>query len=101
MKTTFEVLPAMLSCSFAFAASAQDATISADVEAEAHATTRTTRSAEDADNKGGVADRHCLRATGSRVLTMQNAKPGKHCAIGPDQVHTSEDTQHTGTTSLG
>ena len=35
---------------------------------------------------------------------MQKAKTGKtekHCAIGPGRVHTSEDIQHTGTTSLG
>ena len=104
MKITLRViLPALLACACAFGASAQDATVAAEVDAEAKAT----QSTEDTANKDRIAERHCLRATGSRVLTMQNAKAGKadkadkHCAIGPGRVHTSEDIQHTGTTSLG
>ena len=102
MKTTLRsILPALLACSCAFAASAQDATVAADVDAQAKASTT---QSTDAGNKDRIAERHCVRATGSRVLAMQNAKAGKadrHCAIGPGRVHTSEDIQHTGAASLG
>jgi hypothetical protein len=98
------ILPALLACACAFGASAQDATVAAEVDAQAKAETETTQSIDHAANKDRIAERHCVRATGSRVLAMQNAKAGKadrHCAIGPGRVHTSDDIQHTGAASLG
>ena len=102
MKTTLRrILPAMLACSCAFGASAQDTT-AAEVDAEAQA--KAAQSTEDANNLTRIADRHCLRATGSRIVAMQNARADeadKHCAVEPGRVHTSEDLQHTGASTLG
>jgi hypothetical protein len=95
------VLPALLTCACAFAAVAQEPTAPA-VAADANA--RATQSTDEAGNRDRVADRHCLRATGSRLLALQNAKEdkaGRRCAPGPGRVHTSEDLQHTGAASLG
>lgn len=93
-------LLASIVCMFAFAAAAQDVTGAVAVEAEAKAT----QSTDDADHQDRIADRHCLRATGSRIVARQNAqagKVGKRCAIGPGRVHTSEDLERTGASSLG
>ena len=101
MKTALQsILPAMLACGFAFAASAQDVTDPVVMDAEAKAEQPT----KDTGNKDHLADRHCLRATGSRIVARQNTradKAGEHCAIGPGRVHTSEDLEHTGASNLG
>ena len=103
MKTALQsILPALLVCGFAFAASAQDVTLPVAVEAEAES--NPAQPTEDIGNKDHLADRHCVRATGSRILTMQNTradKGSKHCAIGPGRVHTSEDLERTGASNLG
>ena len=103
MKTALQsILPALLACGFAFAAPAQDVTVP--VAAEAEAKSNAAQSTEDTGNKDRIADRHCLRATGSRIVAMQNTradKAGQQCAIGPGRVHTSEDLERTGATSLG
>ena len=104
MKITLPaILPAMLACTFALGASAQDATVAAEVDAEAQA--KTAQSTEDTGNQDRIADRHCLRATGSRIVAMQNVKADaadKLCAVEPGgRVHTAEDIQHTGAASLG
>ena len=88
-----------MACTFAFSASAQDVTVAVAVEPEDKAA----QSTEEAGNTDRTTDRHCLRATGSRTVAMQNTRSeaGKRCAIGPGRVHTSEDLQRTGATSLG
>ena len=94
------ILPAMLACGFAFSTSAQEVTDAVAVEPEA----KPAQSTEDTGNQDRIADRLCLRATGSRIVAMQNTKTdkaGQHCAIGPGRVHTSEDLERTGATSLG
>jgi hypothetical protein len=101
MKTSLQsILPAMLACGFAFAASAQDVTVPVAVETDAKAAQAT----DATGNKDHLADRHCLRATGSRILALQNTRAdqaSKHCAIGPGRVHTSADLEHTGASNLG
>src|SRR5688500_5102043 len=101
MKTALQSIPpAMLLCAFALSASAQDVAVAAAVEP----TTKAAHSTEDVSNNDRIADRHCLRATGSRLVTAQNTKSdkaGRHCAIGPGRVHTSEDLARTGASSLG
>ena len=88
------IVPALLAYTFAFAVSAQDVTAPAEVDALTKA--KAARSIEAAGNRDRIADRHCLRATGSRIVVMRNAKAdqtGKRCAIGPGRVHTSEDLE--------
>lgn len=94
------ILLAGLLATSALAAMAHDLPVAVAADEKA----KVAASPAEADNQDRIADRHCLRATGSRIVVMRNANADqlrKRCAIGTGRVHTSEDLERTGATSLG
>lgn len=45
-----------------------------------------------------IADRRCLRATGSRIVTAE--RDGRKCANGPGRVYSRDDLDSTGAVDL-
>lgn len=104
MKTAIQcILAAGLASVVVFAASAQDATdatVADDAENIAEASQQDTR---DSGATDPLADRFCLRETGSRIVAMENAKrdpAGKRCVNAPGRVYTQDDIRRTGAIDL-
>ncbi len=96
------LLPASLLCGFAFAASAQNATISAQTDAEA--------TLAQGDAAVAFDERRCLPETGSRIVASNNDRRGtqfvaahtsdRRCVNANGRVHTGEDIKRTGAIDL-
>jgi phosphate-selective porin len=93
------LLTALLALSFA--ASAQTPATTPAAPADPAAAVSDTAEAAAADklaSEDKLADRNCLRETGSRVIRADSK--GRKCAIGPGRSYTKEDIDRTGSIDL-
>lgn len=101
MKTALQcILFVGLVGGIAFAVPAQDVIVAVDDEKPAKAVQQHTG---DAEGKDRVADRYCLRDTGSRIVAMHNAKRDraeKRCVNALGRAYTGEEIRSTGMPDL-
>lgn len=91
--------------SLAFAASAQTAAPAADPAADPQAaaapaasSAETSANQNKADAKDEIADRNCLKHTGSRVIRADSK--GRKCAIATGRAYNRDDIDRTGAVDL-
>ena len=91
--------------SLAFAASAQTAAPAADPAADPQAaaapagtSAETSTNQNKADAKDEIADRNCLKHTGSRVIRADSK--GRKCAIAAGRAYNRDDIDRTGAVDL-
>ena len=89
------VLFASTLCGLAFSVGAQNAAVSASVEAD------------NANDREAVSDHTCLRHTGSRIIASANAradarkdKSKRQCTSAPGRSYSREDIDRTGAVDL-